>query len=112
VLTESLDELLVLHFVLVIKGEEGLVARVRHVLELEGRPTLARELLLHPYKRQPCVIGPPGRHLSQVIPRHYGSAESIWGIDHLNVRLLLPLVRTRVIDGKIDHSWNRPLEQG
>jgi hypothetical protein len=51
VLTESLDELLVLHFVLVIEGKEGLGARVRRVPELERRPTLARELLLHPYKR-------------------------------------------------------------
>jgi hypothetical protein len=36
VLTESLDELLVLHFVLVVEGKEGLAARVRCVLELEG----------------------------------------------------------------------------
>jgi hypothetical protein len=36
VLTESLDELSVLHFVLVIEGEEGLGAGVRCVPELEG----------------------------------------------------------------------------
>jgi hypothetical protein len=65
---ESLDELPVLHFILVIEGEEGLGTRVRCIPEFEGRPTLARELLLRPYKRQPCVIGPPGRCLGQAIP--------------------------------------------
>jgi hypothetical protein len=106
VLTESLDELLVLHFVLVIEGEEGFSARVRCVPKLEGRPTLARELLLRPYKCQPGVIGPPSRCLGQVIHRRRRSTGPIWGIDHLNVRLLLPLVRRRVIDGKVDYSWN------
>jgi hypothetical protein len=48
---KSLDELLVLHFVLVVEGEEGLGARVRCIPEFEGRPTPSRELLLHPYKR-------------------------------------------------------------
>jgi hypothetical protein len=60
VLTESLDELLVLHLVLVVEGEEGPSARVRRIPELQGRPTLAQKLLLHPYKRQPYVVGPPG----------------------------------------------------
>jgi hypothetical protein len=109
---ESLDELLVLHFVLVVEGEEGLSTGVRRVPELESRQTLARELLLCPYKRQPCVIRPPGRHLGQVIPWCRESAGPIWGIDHLDVCLLLPLVRRRVVDGKIDHSQNRPLGRG
>jgi hypothetical protein len=65
---ESLDELLVLHFVLVVEGEEGLGARVRCVPKLEGRPTSAWELLLRSNKRQPCVIGPPSRCLGQIIP--------------------------------------------
>jgi hypothetical protein len=65
---ESLNELPVLHFVLVVEGEEGLDAGVRWVPELEGRPTLAWELLLRPYKRQPYEIGPPSRRLSQVVP--------------------------------------------
>jgi hypothetical protein len=47
---ESLDELPVLHFILVIKGEEGLGIRVRRIPELEGRPTLVWELLLRPCK--------------------------------------------------------------
>jgi DNA-binding cell septation regulator SpoVG len=34
VLTESLDELLVLHLVLVVEGEEGLSVGVRRVPEL------------------------------------------------------------------------------
>jgi hypothetical protein len=96
----------VLHFIVVIEGEEGLGARVRRVPELEGRLTLAWELLLHPYKCQPYVIGPPGRRLGQVIPRHRGSTGPIWGIDHLGVHLLLPLVRRGVIDDKIDYSQN------
>jgi hypothetical protein len=104
VLTESLNELLVLHFVLVVEGEEGLGARVRHVPELEGRPTLAWELLLRSYKRQPYIVGPLGRHLSQVIPQHRRITGPIRGIDHLDVRLLLPLVRRRVIDSKVDYS--------
>jgi hypothetical protein len=33
---ESLDELPVLHLVLVVEGEEGLRTRVRRVLELQG----------------------------------------------------------------------------
>jgi DNA-binding cell septation regulator SpoVG len=33
---ESLDVLLVLHFILVIKGEEGLGVGVSHVPKLEG----------------------------------------------------------------------------
>jgi hypothetical protein len=68
VLTESLDELPVLHFILIVEGEEGLSAGVRRIPELEGRSTLARELLLRSYKCQPCVVGPPGRRLGQVIP--------------------------------------------
>jgi hypothetical protein len=47
---ESLDKLPVLHFVLVVEGKEGLDAGVRRVPKLEGRPTLAWELL-RPYKR-------------------------------------------------------------
>jgi hypothetical protein len=50
VLTESLDVLPVLHFILVIKGKEGLGVGVSRVPELEGRPTLVRELLLRPCK--------------------------------------------------------------
>jgi hypothetical protein len=38
----------VLHFILVVKGKEGLGAGVRRISELEGRPTLAQELLLRP----------------------------------------------------------------
>jgi hypothetical protein len=104
VLTESLDELLVLHFVLVVEGEEGLGAGVRRVPELEGRPTPARELLLCPYKRQPCVVGPPGRRLGQVIPQRHRSIRPIRGTDHLDVRPLLPLVRRRVIESKVNYS--------
>jgi hypothetical protein len=67
VLTESLNVLPVLHFILVIKGEEGLGVGVSRVPELEGRPTLARELLLRPCKHQPREIGPPGGRLGHVI---------------------------------------------
>jgi hypothetical protein len=50
VLTESLNELLVLHFILIIKGEEGLGVGVRRIPELKGRPILAWELLLRTCK--------------------------------------------------------------
>jgi hypothetical protein len=112
VLTESLDELLVLHFIFVVEGEEGLDARVRRVPELEARPTPARELLLRPYKRQPCGVRPPGRRFGQVIPQCRRSTGPIRGIGHLDVHLLLPLVRRRVVDGKVDHSRGRPLGRG
>jgi hypothetical protein len=108
---EPLDVLPVLHFILVIKGEEGLGVGVRDIPELEGRSTLAWELLLHPCKHQPCKIGPPGRRLGHIIPRCYGSTRPIQGIDHLDV-LLLPLVGRRVIDGEIDYNRSRPLGQG
>jgi hypothetical protein len=112
VLTESLDILSVLHFILVIKGEEGLGVGVRRIPELEGRSTPAWELLLRPCKHQPREIGPPCRCLGHVIPRRYGSPKPIRGIDHLDVRLLLPLVGRRVIDGEINHSRSRPLGRG
>jgi hypothetical protein len=50
---EPLDVLLVLHFILVIKGKEGLGVGVRCIPELEGRLTLAWELLLCPCKHSP-----------------------------------------------------------
>jgi hypothetical protein len=106
VLTKSLDKLPVLHFILVVEGEEGLSARVRRVPELEGRSTLARELLLRLNKCQPCEVRPPSRRLDQVIPQRRRSIGPIRGIDRLDVRLLLPLVRRRVIDGKVDYSQN------
>jgi hypothetical protein len=68
VLSESLEVLLVLHFILVVEGEEGLSAGVGCVPELEDRPALARKLLLRSYKRQPGVVRPPGRRLGQIIP--------------------------------------------
>jgi hypothetical protein len=40
---------------------------------------------------------------------HRRSTGPIRGINHFDVRLLLPLVRRRVIDGKVDYSQNRPL---
>jgi hypothetical protein len=39
VLAEPLDVLLVLHFVFIIEGEEGLGIGVSRIPELEGRPT-------------------------------------------------------------------------
>jgi hypothetical protein len=112
VLTESLDEILVLHLVLIVEGKEGLNAGVRRVPKLQGQPTLARKLLLRPYKHQPYVVGPPGRCLGQVIPQCHKSIGPIRGIDRLDVRLLLPLVRRRVIDDKVDHGQGRPLGRG
>jgi hypothetical protein len=108
-LAESLDVFPVLHFILIIEGEEGLAVGVSRVPELKGQPTPARELLLHPHKRQLCKIGPLGGRLRHVILWRYGSPGPIWGINHLDVRLSLPLVRRRVVDGEIDHSWSRLL---
>jgi hypothetical protein len=51
VLTEPLDVLLVLYFIFVIEGKEGLGVGVSRIPELEGRPTLARELLLRSHER-------------------------------------------------------------
>jgi hypothetical protein len=39
VLTEPFDVLLVLHFVFIVEGEEGLGIGVSRIPELEGRPT-------------------------------------------------------------------------
>jgi hypothetical protein len=50
-LAESLDVLLVLHFILIVEGEEGLGVGVGRIPELKGRPTPTRELLLRPHKR-------------------------------------------------------------
>jgi hypothetical protein len=66
-LAESLDVFPVLHFIPIIEGEEGLGVGVSHILELKGRPTLARELLLRPHKRQLCKIGPLGGRLRHVV---------------------------------------------
>jgi hypothetical protein len=59
VLTEPLDILLVLHFIFIIEGKEGLGVRVSRIPELEGRLTLAWELLLRSHKRQLRKIGLP-----------------------------------------------------
>jgi hypothetical protein len=50
VLAEPLDVLPVLHFIFIVKGKEGLGVGVSRIPELEGRPTLARELLLCSHK--------------------------------------------------------------
>jgi hypothetical protein len=50
VLAEPLDVLPMLHFVLIIEGEEGLDVGVSRIPELEGRPTLARELYLRSHE--------------------------------------------------------------
>jgi hypothetical protein len=51
VLAEPLDVLPVLHFIFIIEGEEGIGVEVSRIPELEGRLTLARELLLRSHKR-------------------------------------------------------------
>jgi hypothetical protein len=103
-LAETLDVLPVLHFILIIEGEEGLGVGVGRIPKLKGRPTPTRELLLRPHKRQLRKIRPLGGRLRHVVLWRYGSLGLIRGIDHLDVRLLLPLVRRRVVDGEIDHS--------
>jgi hypothetical protein len=60
---ESLNVFPVLHIVFVIEGEEGLGIRLSRIPELEGRPTLARELSLHSHERQLYEVGPPTRRL-------------------------------------------------
>jgi hypothetical protein len=51
VLAEPLDVLLVLHFVFVVEGEEGLNVGVSRILELEGRSTPTWELFLRSHER-------------------------------------------------------------
>jgi hypothetical protein len=51
VLAEPLDVLLVLHFVFIVEGKEGLGVGISHIPELKGRPTLAWELLVHSHER-------------------------------------------------------------
>jgi hypothetical protein len=51
VLVEPLGVLLVLHLVLVVEDEEGLGVGIGRIPELEGRTTLARELLLRLHER-------------------------------------------------------------
>jgi hypothetical protein len=51
VLVEPLDILPMLHFILIIEGEEGLSIGISCIPELEGRPTPARELLLCSHER-------------------------------------------------------------
>jgi hypothetical protein len=59
---ESLEVLLVLHLVLVVEDEEGLSAGVGRVPELEGRPALARKLLLDALARSsPNAVEVPDR---------------------------------------------------
>jgi hypothetical protein len=60
---EPLDVLLVLHFVLIIEGGEGLSVRISCIPELEGRPTLARELFLRSHECPLHEVGPPDRRL-------------------------------------------------
>jgi hypothetical protein len=67
VLVEPFDVLPVLHFIFIIEGEEGLGVKVSRIPELEGRPTLARELFLRSHQRQLCEVGPPTRHVRYVI---------------------------------------------
>jgi hypothetical protein len=45
-LVESLDVLIVLHFILVVEGEEGPGVGIGRIPELKGRPTPMWELLL------------------------------------------------------------------
>jgi hypothetical protein len=66
VLAEPLDVLLVLHFVLIIEGEEGLGGRISRIPELEGQSTPARELLLRSHERQLREVGSPDRHLHHI----------------------------------------------
>jgi hypothetical protein len=56
---EPLNILLVLHFIFIIEGKEGLGVGVSRIPELEGRLTLAWELLLHSHKHQLHKIGLP-----------------------------------------------------
>jgi hypothetical protein len=109
VLTEPLGVLLVLHLILVIEDEEGLSVGIRRVPELEGRATLAWELLLRPHERELYEVRPPGGHLCHVtIWRHRGP-RLIRGVDHLDVRLLLPLIRWGIVRREVDHGRRRPL---
>jgi hypothetical protein len=67
VLVEPLDVLPILHLVLIVEDEEGLGVGIGHVLELEGRATLAREFLLSPHECQLREVGPPDGRLCHVI---------------------------------------------
>jgi hypothetical protein len=84
-LAESLDVLPVLHFILIVKGEEGLGVGVGRIPELKGRPTPTWELLLRPHKHQLREIRPLGGCLCYVVLWRYGSPGPIRGIDHLDV---------------------------
>jgi hypothetical protein len=70
VLAEPLDVLLILHLVLVVEDKKGFGVRICRISELEGRTTLARELLLRPHERQLQEVRPPGGHPHRVTVWH------------------------------------------
>jgi hypothetical protein len=111
VLAEPLDVLPVLYLVFVVESEEGLNAGVSRVPKLKGRPILARELFPRSHECQLRKVRPPTRRLHRVIAWCRRGPRSIRGVDHLDLRLLLSLVRRRVIKREVDHGWCRPLRR-
>jgi hypothetical protein len=101
----------VLHFIFIVEGEKGLGVRVSCIPELEGQATPARQLFLRSHERQLREVGPPARRLRCVTVWARRGLGSIRGVDHLSVRLLLPLVRWGVIEREVDHCRCRPLGQ-